>query len=86
MGSRMVIVQEFRQLLPQAFIALAFVAKNDRAFKQRFLQLLGQMAPKVECGSSKNEKIAVIARGRLWCCTHDCCPLNGRRLATAPIG
>ena len=41
MGSRMVIVQEFRQLLPQAFIALAFVAKNDRAFKQRFLQLLG---------------------------------------------
>jgi hypothetical protein len=23
------------------FIALAFVAKNDRAFKQRYLQLLG---------------------------------------------
>jgi len=41
MRSRMVIVQEFRQLLSQAFIALAFVTKNNRAFKQRFLQLLG---------------------------------------------
>ena len=41
MRSRMVIVQEIRQLLSQAFIALAFVTKNNRAFKQRFLQLLG---------------------------------------------
>jgi hypothetical protein len=42
------------------------------------------VAPKVECRSSKNEKIAVIARGRLWCCAHHRCPLNGRPLATAP--
>jgi hypothetical protein len=85
-GPGMAIVQELRQLLPQAFIALAFVTKNDRAFKQRFLQPLGQIAPKVESGSSKNEKIAVIAPGRFSRCAHHRCPLNGRRLAAAPMG
>jgi hypothetical protein len=37
----MVVVQELRQLLPQAFVPLAFVTENNRAFEQRFLQLLG---------------------------------------------
>ena len=45
MGPRMVILQEFRQLLPQAFVALAFVAENDGPFKEGFLEGLGQMAP-----------------------------------------
>jgi hypothetical protein len=83
MGSSMVVVQKFRQLLPQAFVALAFVTEEDRAFKEGFLQLLGQMAPKVECCGSENEKIAVIARGCLWCSAYRHCSFGSRRLAAA---
>jgi hypothetical protein len=82
----MVVVQEFRQLLPKAFVALAFVTEKDRALKQGFLQLLRQMAPKVERCGSENEKIAVIARGRFWCCAHHHCSLNGRGLSIASLG
>ncbi len=32
-GPRMVVVQEFRQLLPQAFVALAFVTEDNGTFK-----------------------------------------------------
>ena len=74
MGPRMVIVQEFRQLLPQAFVALAFVTENDGPFKEGFLERLGQMAPEV------------IAGGRFRCCAHHRCLLNGCRVATAPAG
>ena len=85
-GSRMVVVQEFRQLLPQAFVALAFVTENDGPFKEGFLERLGQMAPEVERGGAKNKEIAVIAGGRFRCCAHHRCSLNGRRVATAPAG
>lgn len=86
MGPRMVIVQEFRQLLPQAFVALAFVTENDGPFKEGFLERLGQMAPEVERGGAKNKEIAVIAGGRFRCCAHHRCSLNGCRVATAPAG
>jgi hypothetical protein len=56
----MVVVQEFRQLLPQAFVTLAFVTENDGPFKEGFLERLGQMAPEVERGGAKNKEIAVI--------------------------
>jgi hypothetical protein len=82
----MVIVQEFRQLLPQAFVALAFVTENDGPFKEGFLERLGQMAPEVERGGAKNKEIAVIAGGRFGCCAHHRCSLNGHRVATAPAG
>jgi hypothetical protein len=49
----MVVVQEFRQLLPQAFVTLAFVTENDGPFKEGFLERLGQMAPEVERGGAK---------------------------------
>ena len=41
----MMVVQEFRQLLPQAFVTLAFVTENDGPFKEGFLEGLGQMTP-----------------------------------------
>ena len=41
----MVVVQEFRQLLSRAFVALAFVTENDGPFKEGFLEGLGQVAP-----------------------------------------
>ena len=34
LGPGMVIVEELRQLLPQAFVALAFVTENDGAFEE----------------------------------------------------
>ena len=56
-------MQEFRQLLPQAFVALAFVTENDGPFKEGFLERLGQMAPEVERGGAKNKEIdGVIGR------------------------
>ena len=76
MGSRMVVVQEFRQLLPQAFVALAFVTENDGPFKEGFLEGLGQMAPEVERGGAKNKEIAVISGGRFRCCAHHRCSLK----------
>jgi hypothetical protein len=64
LGPRMVIVQEFRQLLPQAFVSFGFVTEDNRAFEESFLQLLGQIAPKVESRRTEDEKIALIAHRR----------------------
>jgi hypothetical protein len=49
-----VVVQEFSQLLAQAFVALALVAENDGAFEQRMLQLLGQVAPEIGSRCAKD--------------------------------
>jgi hypothetical protein len=40
----MMVVQEFRQLLPQAFVTLAFVTENDGPFKEGLLEGLGSSA------------------------------------------
>jgi hypothetical protein len=64
LGPAMVIVEEFRQLLPRAFVAFGFVTENNRALEQGFLQPLGQIAPKVERGCAENEEIALGAGRR----------------------
>ena len=46
--SRVVIVQEFRQLFPQALVAFAPVSERDCALKQGFLQRWRKVAPEVE--------------------------------------
>jgi hypothetical protein len=66
----MVVVQEFRQLLPQAFVAFAFVAENDCPFKEGFLQFLREVAPEIERRGAKNQKVAVIVRRHVRCCAH----------------
>jgi len=53
------IVEEFGQLLAQAFIALAFVAESDGPFEQGLLQLLWQSAPKVRGGRAEHKKVTV---------------------------
>ena len=55
----MVIVKEFSQLLAQTFVALALVPKNDGAFEQGVLQLLGQVAPEVGRGRAEDQKVSV---------------------------
>lgn len=55
----MVIVQEFGQLLAQAFIALALMAKHDCAFEEQLLKFLRQMAPEIGGGRPKHQKVAV---------------------------
>jgi len=55
----MMVVQEFGQLLAQAFITLAFVAENDRPFEQGLLKLLRQIAPKVRGRRAKDEEVTL---------------------------
>ena len=83
LGPGMVIMEEFRQLLSQALVAFGFVTENNRAFEQGFLQLLGQIAPKIERGCAENEKIALICCGRARSCTHRHRSLNLRPLTIA---
>jgi hypothetical protein len=54
-----VIVKEFSQLLAQTFVALALVPKNNGAFEQGVLQLLGQVAPEVGRGRAEDQKVSV---------------------------
>jgi len=63
--SRVVIVQESRQLFPQALVAFASMSKADGALKQGFLQRRGKDAPEVECCHAESETIAVIGCGCL---------------------
>jgi hypothetical protein len=51
------IVQEFGQLLAQAFILLAFMAEHHRALEQRVLQLLRQMAPEIGGRCSEHTEV-----------------------------
>ena len=53
------IVEEFGELLTQAFIALAFVAENDGPFEQGLLELLRQIAPKVRGRRAKDEEVTL---------------------------
>ncbi|HXX03129.1 MAG TPA: hypothetical protein VEJ37_02265 [Xanthobacteraceae bacterium] len=55
----MVIVEEFGQLLAQAFVALAPVAKYDGALEQGLLKFLRQMTPKFRGGRAEDEKVTV---------------------------
>jgi hypothetical protein len=69
---RVMIVEEFGQLLAQAFVALAFVAENDGPFEQGLLKLLRQVAPKVCGGRSEDEKVTVLVRSDvIRCSTHE---------------
>jgi hypothetical protein len=52
-----VIVKEFSQLFAQTFVALALVPKNDGAFEQGVLQLLGQVAPEIGRGRAEDQKV-----------------------------
>ena len=63
--SRVVLVQEFRQLFPQAFVAFAPVSEDDRALKQGLLQCRRKVAPEIERRHAESETIAVIDRGCL---------------------
>ncbi len=61
MGARVMLVQEFSQLLAQAFIALAFVTEKDCPFEQRLLLLLRQLAPQIGgCRSEHMKKAAAV--------------------------
>jgi len=60
--SRVVIVQEFRQLFPQTLVAFASMSEADRTLKQRFLQCGRKVAPEIECRHAESETIAVIDR------------------------
>jgi hypothetical protein len=51
------IVEEFGQLLAQAFIPLAFVAEHNGPFEQGLLKLLRQIAPKVRGRRAKDEEV-----------------------------
>jgi len=68
------IVEEFGQLLAQAFIALAFVAENDGPFEQGLLQLLRQITPQVRGGCAEDEKVAIrvlVPGDLIRCSTHE---------------
>lgn len=52
------VVQKFRQLLAQAFVALALMSEHDGAFEQDVLQILRQLAPQIGGGGAENQKIA----------------------------
>jgi len=62
------IVQKLRQLLAQAFVALAFMTQHDRALEQRVLQFVWQFAPEIGGCRSEDEKITrgVFAGGDLF--------------------
>jgi hypothetical protein len=57
----MMIVQEFRQLLPQAFVTLAAMAEHDGALEQCVLEILRQFAPEIGGRRPENLKITVGA-------------------------
>ncbi|HMK70304.1 MAG TPA: hypothetical protein VK442_04955 [Xanthobacteraceae bacterium] len=59
MGARVVIVEEFGQLLAQAFIPLALMAEHDGPFEQGLLKLLRQIAPKVRDRRAKDEEVTL---------------------------
>jgi len=58
-GPCVMIVEEFGQLLAQAFIPLAFVAEHDGPFEQGLLKLLRQIAPKVRDRRAKDEEVTL---------------------------
>ena len=58
-GPGVMIVEEFGQLLAQAFIPLAFVAEHDGLFEQGLLKLLRQIAPKVRGRRAKDEEVTL---------------------------
>jgi len=63
-------VEEFGQLLAQAFVALTLVAEKDGSFEQRLLQFLEQMTPKIRGSRAENDEIAVrfqIVRRAIRC-------------------
>jgi hypothetical protein len=71
-----VIVKEFSQLLAQTFVALALVPKNDGAFEQGVLQLLGQLAPEIGRGRAEDQKESVgglVSATAAWvrCVVHE---------------
>jgi len=51
------VVQEFCQLLAQAFVALALMAKHHGAFEQQVLPILRQFAPQIGGRGAENQKI-----------------------------
>jgi len=53
----MMIVQEFGQLLAQALVLLALMAEHDGALKQRILQIVRQLAPKIRGSRAEYEQI-----------------------------
>ncbi len=67
-GPRVMIVEEFGQLLAQAFIPLGLVAENDGPFEQGLLKLLRQIAPKLRGRRAEDEKVTLgvaVRRGAL---------------------
>jgi hypothetical protein len=62
------IVQKFRQLLAQAFVAFAFVAEHHRPFEQRVLQIMREFAPEIGRRRSEDKKITrgVFVSGSLF--------------------
>jgi hypothetical protein len=67
-GARVMIVQEFGQLLAQAFVALASMTEQDCPFEQRLLLLLRQLAPQIGSGRPKRKKktAAVLVNAALF--------------------
>jgi hypothetical protein len=68
------IVEEFGQLLAQAFVLLAFVAEHDGPFEQGLLKFLRQIAPKVRGRRAKDETVTLgvpVRRDVIRCSAHD---------------
>jgi hypothetical protein len=60
-----VIVQKLRQLLAQAFVALAFVSEPDGAFEQLLLDFLRKLAPERDRGFPQDayEALGIVVYG-----------------------
>jgi hypothetical protein len=57
MRAGMMIVQEFGELLAQAFVLLALMPKQHGALEQAMLEILRQLAPQIGGGGAKHKQI-----------------------------
>jgi hypothetical protein len=75
------VVQEFGQLLAQAFVALGFVAQHDGPLEQGVLQLVRQAAPQLRHGGTEDQEVSVgvcVASYRMCLTVHNdlsCSPI-----------
>jgi hypothetical protein len=57
MRAGMMIVQEFGQLLAQAFVLLALMPEHHGTLEQNVLEILRQLAPEIGGGGAKHKQI-----------------------------
>jgi len=84
----MVVVQELRQLLAQAFVALALMAKQHGPLEQRVLKFGRQIAPQIRCRRPEHKKVpcGIFARGVGFRCARNGRAFDGWRASVAERG